>query len=539
MRFIRRLTIAQKILLIPLIGILGFVLFLSVTTISSLNNIVLLTSAKDIQFPALQASSEVLVSIVKVKDMLSSAATTGDKDILEEATNVANEVREKLAQLATIDKTLGEEIKEVIKDFKDYFEIAYGVSESMVNGTADFAKLGNLSQKMNIEFENATDRLEKFKQARLNNFEQSISDANASAQNNITIGIVICVIVAAVLLAISLPIVSGIRKSIKEVVDSLRDIAQEDGDLTVRIQTKNQDEIGDLVNWFNLFMDKLQSVVKDIVESTLPLSQLAQNLNVLAEETNKTISVQQNASLDAKSAVDQMTQSVAEVAENASEAALAAASAADAGKDGERVVNQAVKQIEQLAANVGSTAEAIQKLEADSNQVAVVLDVIKGIADQTNLLALNAAIEAARAGEHGRGFAVVADEVRTLASRTQASTEDIRGTIEKLQSAANSAVEVMATGKVQATESVQSANAAGESLVLISQTIGKINLMNDQIASSTTEQQAVSEAISENIDSINERANEASLSSDKVNKVSAELAKLALNLESIAKQFKV
>tara|TARA_R110002167_G_scaffold13128_2_gene55388 strand:+ start:7118 stop:7489 length:372 start_codon:yes stop_codon:yes gene_type:complete len=123
----------------------------------------LLTSAKDIQFPALQASSEVLVSIVKVKDMLSSAATTGDKDILEEATNVANEVREKLAQLATIDKTLGEEIKEVIKDFKDYFEIAYGVSESMVNGTADFAKLGNLSQKMNIEFENATDRLEKFK----------------------------------------------------------------------------------------------------------------------------------------------------------------------------------------------------------------------------------------------------------------------------------------------------------------------------------------------------------------------------------------
>lgn len=499
----------------------------------------MLTSAKDIQFPALQASSEVLVSIVKVKDMLSSAATTGDKDILEEATNVANEVREKLAQLATIDKTLGEEIKEVIKDFKDYFEIAYGVSESMVNGTADFAKLGNLSQKMNIEFENATDRLEKFKQARLNNFEQSISDANASAQNNITIGIVICVIVAAVLLAISLPIVSGIRKSIKEVVDSLRDIAQEDGDLTVRIQTKNQDEIGDLVNWFNLFMDKLQSVVKDIVESTLPLSQLAQNLNVLAEETNKTISVQQNASLDAKSAVDQMTKSVAEVAENASEAALAAASAADAGKDGERVVNQAVKQIEQLAANVGSTAEAIQKLEADSNQVAVVLDVIKGIADQTNLLALNAAIEAARAGEHGRGFAVVADEVRTLASRTQASTEDIRGTIEKLQSAANSAVEVMATGKVQATESVQSANAAGESLVLISQTIGKINLMNDQIASSTTEQQAVSEAISENIDSINERANEASLSSDKVNKVSAELAKLALNLESIAKQFKV
>jgi methyl-accepting chemotaxis protein len=392
---------------------------------------------------------------------------------------------------------------------------------------------------MNIEFENATDRLEKFKQARLNNFEQSISDANASAQNNITIGIVICVIVAAVLLAISLPIVSGIRKSIKEVVDSLRDIAQEDGDLTVRIQTNNHDEIGDLVNWFNLFMDKLQSVVKDIVESTLPLSQLAQNLNVLAEETNKTISVQQNSSLDAKSAVDQMTQSVAEVAENASEAALAAASAADAGKDGERVVNQAVKQIEQLAANVGSTAEAVQKLEADSNQVAVVLDVIKGIADQTNLLALNAAIEAARAGEQGRGFAVVADEVRTLASRTQASTEDIRGTIEKLQSAAHSAVEVMATGKVQATESVQSANAAGESLVLISQTIGKINLMNDQIASATTEQLAVSEAISENIDSINERANEASLSSDKVNKVSAELSKLALNLERIAKQFKV
>ena len=152
---------------------------------------------------------------------------------------------------------------------------------------------------------------------------------------------------------------------------------------------------------------------------------------------------------------------------------------------------ETVQSIQELAANVEDTAEVIRKLEDDSNQVGVVLDVIKGIADQTNLLALNAAIEAARAGEQGRGFAVVADEVRTLAKRTQQSTEQIQTTIEQLQNAARSAINVMAKGTEQATTSVETANKAGASLAVITETISRITSMNDQIARSTGDQQNV------------------------------------------------
>ena len=234
-----------------------------------------------------------------------------------------------------------------------------------------------------------------------------------------------------------------------------------------------------------------------------------------------------------------MNQSVIAVAESAAEAARAADEASSASSNGQSVVNNTVQSIQNLAKNVEETSHVIRQLENDSNQVGVVLDVIKGIAEQTNLLALNAAIEAARAGEQGRGFAVVADEVRTLASRTQQSTEEIQKTIEQLQSAAHKAVEVMSTGTSQAEGSVSEANKAGDSLVVIAQTINRISAMNGQIASSTDDQQAVARQIVSFVDEINARTDETSNNSKQLASASTELAGLAKNLENIARQFRV
>ena len=539
MNFLKKMPIATKIFLIPGIAALSFVLDLLITIYTALNNGDVLEEVQQVQFPALQLSASTLVEMQKVRDTLSSAATTGDQDTLDAATSIASEAKAGLDRIANISPEFRSDISRISDGFDDYFVVAFGVSQSMVNGTADFSRLGELSAQMNGSYDSVIASMTRFKDQQQADFENAFATIDSANTSLISTGVVMTIVVSLLLFATAIPIVRGIKSSIDDVVRSLKDIAQENGDLTVRINTQSEDEIGELVYWFNQFMDKLQGVVKDVVEASLPLSNLAQNLRGLTEETQRTIDVQQRSAQDAKHAVDTMSGSVEGVAHSAAQAASDANEATEAAGEGRQIVQQTVSSIQQLADNVRETADVIGRLESDSNKVGSVLDVIKGIAEQTNLLALNAAIEAARAGEQGRGFAVVADEVRTLASRTQQSTEEIQSTIEQLQSAAHSAVEVMSRGTEQATTSVDTANKAGSSLETITSTIGRINNMNEQIAHNTEDQRMVAVDIVKHVDEIHERTEKTAQSSGQLGTMCNELADLAQHLESIAKQFRV
>ncbi len=237
--------------------------------------------------------------------------------------------------------------------------------------------------------------------------------------------------------------------------------------------------------------------------------------------------------------VDDMVISMRDVSSHAESAACAAQSADGVAKEGSKIVAETVKSINSLAQEVETASEVIRKLEADTKDVGSILDVIRGIAEQTNLLALNAAIEAARAGEQGRGFAVVADEVRTLASRTQESTKEIQTVIEQLQQAARSAVKVMDDSKDKASKSVAQAAKTGESLTQITTQVESIKHMNSQIASATNQQEQAANSIKDNVLGIKSTAEETMASIHKVDAASKSLNDIAQTLRKVTGQFRV
>ena len=319
---------------------------------------------------------------------------------------------------------------------------------------------------------------------------------------------------------------------------AMQDIAEGEGDLTQQLKVKGSDEIAQMSMAFNQFAAKIQEVVSQVTGFTAQLASAATQMAAITETTSAGAKTQHEETDQVASAVTQMGSTVQEVARNASEAATAANHADSETANGREVVAKTVNSINDLASEIDRVSQAIHRLGTDSDNIGKVLDVIKSIAEQTNLLALNAAIEAARAGEQGRGFAVVADEVRTLASRTAQSTREIQQMIESLQTGSREAVTAMDGGRVMAQATVKQAAAAGESLDVIAGAVSTITTMNIQIATAMEEQNAVVENINKNIVSISMVSDQTAEGAQQTAKASDQLSHLAVELQTLLAQFK-
>lgn len=320
-------------------------------------------------------------------------------------------------------------------------------------------------------------------------------------------------------------------------VNTLDAIAQ--GDFSHDLPEVSQhDETGRLLGAMRTMLSRLRAMLHEVNAATSQVAAAAEQMSATTRETSDGVQRQQGEITMLAAAMTEMSHTTQDVARNAQEAATSANSAKQETMAGQQVVNNTVSAIEGLAASVEETADAIARLEGDANNIRVVLDVIRGIAEQTNLLALNAAIEAARAGEQGRGFAVVADEVRTLATRTQDSTQEIQRMIEQLQQGASSAVGSMETGRVRARNTVEEASRTGTSLMRIKDAVDRITDMNHQIASAAEEQSVVAENMSENVATIGRVAEETTVGSQQTAAASNELAQLAQRLQQLTAQFR-
>ncbi len=476
------------------------------------------------------------------KDFVLNIGSRSDQDdALDKWKSTDDRLHERIAALDKIavdseDTDALEVIKGTLKDYEDGFADVVAKLHS-----GDIKQVTPANAAMD-SYKNAVARMEDTLQIEDAEHVSRMADRKqlAEATNRRTLWTLLAAVIAGVLVGglISITITRRITRPTELVVDAMQRILH--GDLTgEELSISSSDELGDLGRATNEMQKSLRSMIGSVSKSAERIATASEEFSATAAEQAQGAENQKDQTHQVAAAMQEMSSTVAQVAENSNRASEASRKAADTARLGGQIVEETLSKMHAIADFVGHTAKRVQELGKSSNQIGEIIGVIDDIADQTNLLALNAAIEAARAGEQGRGFAVVADEVRKLAERTSKATKEITQMIQNIQTETHSAVEAMQAGTKLVELGVESTTQAGNSLHEIIKTSELVGDMILLIASASTEQSSASEEININIEQIAQIAQETAAGSQESAKAVHELSKLATNLQTIVNKFRV
>ncbi|MCL7745262.1 methyl-accepting chemotaxis protein [Guyparkeria hydrothermalis] len=376
-------------------------------------------------------------------------------------------------------------------------------------------------------FEQAADRYEGILRG---NMENELANTAERVEMDVWISSLITVANVLIIVIIAGWIIRSVASGLRAADRFATNLAE--GNFSETVEVNSRDEIAEIIEHMNTARESLRGTLRHIGNASQQLASAAEETSAVSEQTDRGVAKQMQEIEQVAAAMNEMTATVEDVARNASDASQGAQSSNDSAKHGQAILGNAVTAVGILSDEIRQSSETIDSLKAESEEIGKVLDVIGAIADQTNLLALNAAIEAARAGEHGRGFAVVAEEVRALASRTQGSTEEIHGMIDRLQSRSSAAVAAMQRAHDQVDHSTQAMSETEAALGEIAHGVSGINDLNFQIASAAEQQSAVAEEINRNVQTISQISEESAQGATQTKTASAELARLAEELQS-------
>jgi methyl-accepting chemotaxis protein len=537
----KAIPLTLKLSLPPAVALIGLLLFVGYTTRQLDDNDSRLLTLEKQSYPTLEIADKVNFQFSRIPGLLNSAVAAGEQETLDEARKVLAEVRASLHDLESLTDEpsgRGEELRAWSAAIRRYANNALASSDQLLDGAA-FEDLRPNLDRMAVDLKRAKEAGDRFRDHAYSDFQSSLKQVRTDNATTTQLGYLLS---GFLLLVVSLGaalVIRQVMNNIQGVIESLRAIASGDGDLTRHVNVESEDEIGEMIGLFNGLLDRLQGTIRQIIATAAPLEQMSRELHRLTQGAEESAHSQEERTESISRDIGTMTSSIQEVAQRSRQASEQASAATRQADEARQNIDSLSSSIGDLGSSVLSSVQAMQQLEEETQQVGSVLTVIRSIAEQTNLLALNAAIEAARAGEQGRGFAVVADEVRNLAQKTAASTSEIQSIIQRLQNSANGVLHAMTLNGAKARASIERSEQATLTLEAITRAVRQIDELNASIARFTQEQIGLSSSIQQDTERLQLDTQATTQGADATARLGEQLVSTGDHLRNATAQFRI